>query len=88
MRLKRKDNISTKEVTENLDAKLLDLRNKSVSLSGVSTNTKPTINIKPLTGALSSPQMDIESAVDDLVKMGKNASMVSESEDNKKSAKN
>ena len=87
MRLKRKDNISTKEVTENLDAKLLDLRNKSVSLSGVSTDTKQTINIKPLTGTLSSPQMDIESAVDDLVKMGGKASMVSESEDNK-SAKN
>ena len=88
MRLKRRDNISTKEVTENLDAKLLDLRNKSVSLSGVSTDTKQTINIKPLTGTLSSPQMDIESAVDDLVKMGENASMVSKSEDNKKSSKN
>ena len=89
MRLKRKDNISTKEVTENLDAKLLDLRNKSVSLSGVSTDTKQAINIKPLTGTLSTPQMDIESAVDTLVKMGAKATMLSESEDKtKKSTKN
>ena len=81
MRLKRKDNKSTKEETENLDAKLLDLRNKSVSLSGVSTDQKQTLSIKPLTGTLSSPQMDIESAVDDLVKMGANATMSSKSED-------
>ena len=84
MRLKRKDNISTKEVTENLDAKLLDLRNKSVSLSGSSNDTKQTSSIKPLTGTLSSPQMDIESAVDDLVKMGANAKMSSESDDKTK----
>ena len=84
MRLKRKDNISTKEVTENLDAKLLDLRNKSVSLSGTSNDTKQTLSIKPLTGTLSSPQMDIESAVDDLVKMGANATMSSKSEDKTK----
>ena len=49
MRLKKKGNISTKEVTENLDAKLLDLRNKSVSLSGVSVEKCQPTNIKPLT---------------------------------------
>ena len=64
MRLKKKGNISTKEVTENLDAKLLDLRNKSVSLSGVSIEKCQPTNIKPLTGTLSSSKVDIESIIE------------------------
>ena len=64
MRLKKKGNISTKEVTENLDAKLLDLRNKSVSLSGVSVEKCQPTNIKPLTGTLSSSKVDIESVIE------------------------
>jgi len=64
MRLKKKDKISTKEVTENLDAKLLDLRNKSVPLSGSSGKSQPT-HIKPLTGTLTSSKIDVDSVIDD-----------------------
>ena len=65
MRLKTKDNITTKEVTENLDAKLLDLRKNSVSLSGSTTGKSQSTNIKPLTGTLSSPKIDIDSIVNE-----------------------
>ena len=65
MRLKKKDKISTKEVTENLDAKLLDLRNKSVPLSGSSSGKSQPTHVKPLTGTLTSSKIDVDSVIDD-----------------------
>ena len=65
MRIKRKDNITAKEVTKNLDAKLLDLQKKSVSLSGTATGKSQSTYIKPLIGTLTSSKIDIESIVND-----------------------
>ena len=56
---------STKEVTENLDAKLIDLQKKSVPLSGSSTSKSTSGSyIKPLTGMLSTSQIDMDSMMD------------------------
>jgi hypothetical protein len=56
---------STKEVTENLDAKLIDLQKKSVPLSGSSTSKSTSgSHIKPLTGMLSTSQIDMDSMMD------------------------
>ena len=62
--MKGKTSQSTKEVTENLDAKLLALQKKSVPLSGNSSAKPTTSYISPLTGALSSDKIDVDSIVD------------------------
>ena len=62
-----KSSHSTKEVTDKLDAKLVDLQKKAVPLSGISTVKSASIGVtqfKPLTGTLSSYQVDVDSIVD------------------------
>ena len=62
-----KSSHSTKEVTDKLDAKLVDLQKKAVPLSGISTVKSAPVGVtqfKPLTGTLSSSQVDMDSIVD------------------------
>ena len=60
---KSKTSQSTKDVTENLDAKLLDLQKKSIPLSGSSAPKSMSTYIAPLTGTLSSSKIDLDSIV-------------------------
>lgn len=61
--LKSKTSQSTKEVIENLDAKLLDLQKKSIPLAGSSAPKSSSTYITPLTGTLSSSKIDLDSIV-------------------------
>jgi hypothetical protein len=61
--VKSKTSRSTKEVIENLDAKLLDLQKKSIPLAGSSAPKSSSTYITPLTGTLSSSKIDVDSIV-------------------------
>merc|ERR1711890_75564 len=61
--VKSKTSQSTKEVTENLDAKLLDLQKKSIPLSGSLAPKCSSTYTTPLSGTLSSSKIDVESIV-------------------------